>query len=117
MTPTFKAEDIGGKGHIGEQFRLVAQGARTTSASTSVDIALDACLVNEDGTLHQMHNGTQLVDAWYTADSDFLDLSSSTDSYIRGRAFGYGVAFRLRYSTNSTTPIRILVETIYRDVK
>ena len=117
VTPTFTSEDIGGKGHIGEQFRLLAQGSRTTATNNGIDIALDACLVNEDGTLHQMHNGTELVDAWYKVDGAFFSISSSRDTHVRSKIYGYGVAFRFRYNTNSTTPIRVLVETQYRDVK
>ena len=65
VTPTFKAEDIGGRRPLGDTLYFSAQASRTTNTSTSIDIALWSCGVNEDGTLHQMHNGTQLVDAWY----------------------------------------------------
>ena len=117
VTPTFQAEDIGGRHSLGERLHFTAQASRTTSASTSIDIALDCCMVKQDGTLFQMHNGSGFVDAWYQLDDNYLDLASSRDTYIRVRDYAYGTAYRLRYNTNSTTPIRVLVETPYRDAK
>ena len=114
VTPTFKAEDIGGRRPLGDTLYFSAQASRTTNTSTSIDIALWSCGVNEDGTLHQMHDGTELVDAWYLIDDNYLDLTSSRDTFIRWRTLSYGFAYRFRYQTNATVPMRVLVETPFR---
>lgn len=115
VTPTFQAEDIGGRHGLGERLHFTAQASRTTPSTTSIDIALDCCMVKQDGTLFQMHNGSGFVDAWYVLDSDFLDVNSGRDTHLRARDYAYGTAYRLRYNSSSTVPIRVFVETLFRN--
>ena len=70
----------------------------------------------EDGSLMQMHDGTSLIDAWYTLDSDWHDLNSSRDTHYRQADYAYGMAFRLRYMSNTTDPVDVIVETQHRSV-
>ena len=115
VTPWFRAEHIGGQGHFGGTLHIAIQGARTTASSDQIDIALESCMVNEDGTLFQMHNGTELVDAWHRIDSDYIDLTPSRDTHLRlSHSQAYGAAFRLRYNSNSTSPVRVVVVTPFR---
>ena len=116
LTPTFFAEDVGGRGHVGENFHFASQASRASDSSTSIDIALDMCLVLEDGSLMQMHDGTSLVDAWYTRSSDWHDLSSSRDTHYNQADLTYAMAFRLRYMSNTTDPVDVIVETQYRSI-
>ena len=116
VTPTFFAEEIGGRGHVGENLHIATQASRASDSSTSIDIALDVCIALEDGTLHQMHDGTSLINAWWTLDSDWHDLSSSRDTHYRQTDTAYGLAFRLRYMSNTTDPVDVIVETQYRNI-
>ena len=115
VTPGFTSEEIGGQGHFGTTLHLAIQGSRTTSGSNSVTVSLDICMVNEDGTLHQMHNGTELVDAWHPAISSFIVLNNTRHTHLRVlHSQVFGLMYRLRYSSNGTTPIRLVVATPFR---
>ena len=72
VTPTFMLEDVSEDPTLSRGV-VVLQASRNGNHSTAVDFALDVCMVNEDGTLHQMHNGTKLVDAWHQTADDVLN--------------------------------------------
>ena len=115
VTTMFTSEEIGGQGHFGTTLHVAMQGSRTTSDSGNVIVSLDTCMINEDGTLHQMHNGTELVDAWFPTVSNFFVLNSTRNTYMRVlRNQVFGLMYRLRYSSNGTTPIRLVVATPFR---
>lgn len=115
VTPTFTWFDINGKLNTSFSHRLVVQGVRTTNTSGTINIALDGCMLDNDGQLLQRHNGTGMEDAWHELDSDSLAISSSEHSEIRiGYSLYPGFMYRMRYNSAATAPIRIMIFTPYR---
>ena len=104
-TPTFGIWDA-----LPIQDRIAVQAVRPTDTTAVVNIALDKCVLLEDGTLLQMHIGNALIDAWHQIDSDYIafaaaDHTESADTEISRLGFAY----RLRYSSVTTDPIRVVV--------
>lgn len=112
VTPSFTSGDV--SGDPTRSAIVPIQVSRTGSTVADIDLALDACVLNEDGTLHQVHNGTKLVDAWHQIDGSILDLTSTRDTHWTSRTPRPGTAYRLRYNTNATTPVRVVVPTPFR---
>ena len=114
VTPTFFLRDIHGPGHGSN--RLVAHASRTTKVTTAVQCVLDGCLIYEDGELlqHRLTNG-KLADAWHQIQDKYIDLSTSERSEINQSYTGVeNVAYRIRYKTNVTIPINVVIPTAYR---
>ena len=104
-TPTFGFWDA-----LPIQARIAVQAVRTTNTAGVVNIALEECVLLEDGTLLQMHNGTAFVDAWHEADSDYIAFAGTEHSeFTESEYFRMGLVYRLRYNSTVTNPIRVVV--------
>ena len=113
VTPTFMLEDVSEDPTLSRGV-VVLQASRNGDHSTVIDFALDVCTVNEDGTLHQMHDGTSLVDAWHQITDEALSLLATRDTHCRDRPIYAGNAYRLRYTGSGTDECRVIVATPFR---
>ena len=122
-TPVFTLADIYGReagSQIGyNQSRVPLQAVRTTNTSGTVSFALEACMMLEDGTLLQQHNGTALEDAWdmVPASGTYLSMTSTEHGeWVSAANPGnlFGAALRVRYASSTTDPVRIVIPTRYR---
>lgn len=118
VTPTFTLYDVMmAGGQNGDAVRVVVQAARTTNTGNAVNIALDACVVLDDLTLMQRHNGTSLEDAWHETSGNFIQLSSDDDNNGRrddiddGAKLQPGLIYRVRYNSAQTDPVRVVIFT------
>ena len=122
-TPVFTLADIYGReagSQIGyNQGRIPAQVVRTTNTASNVNLVLEACLMLEDGTLLQQHNGTALEDAWDQTPptGNYVALTSTEHGELVPNTNPtnlFGMALRLRYASSGTDPVRIVIPTRYR---